>query len=335
MCALLIFLIIAGALFATMRTSLVVDNSTQQGVELQQNVRSALSMICRELVNAGSGIPYVNAINGSPPITVPAGARVGPLGAAVNSGSIYFVTPGNGTGDEVGTDGEGKPLAQRIQTDILTFLGGAGDFRFVDQNPPGPTSGWGAIVFMESNDIFRDAEVVLVTNGFDLSLGQITQVLPNGGLQFSNGHDELGLNSPGTGANPNPNHFAAQQNPAGPPPIVCGLSSVTYFIDAQTNPAHPMLKRISNSAAGRGGATAIADDMENLQIAYLVDADGSSLTPNITVDAPAANQLSLIRGAVVTITGRTKLRMNDARFPDRHSRLVMSQTVFFRNNVRL
>jgi prepilin-type N-terminal cleavage/methylation domain-containing protein len=334
MAASLIFLVMAGALLAVMRISLILHHSTQQGLELQQNVRSALNIICRELINAGSGIPYLTPINGSPPIAVSVGAHVGPLGSPVQSGLLYFVTPSHGTGQEVTYNGEGNPLPTTIQTDMLTFLGGMGDFRFVNQNSPGPTSGWGAIVFLEDNSVFRDGQLVLITNGFQVSLGQITQVLPNGGLQFSNGNDELGLNSPGSGANPNPNHFAARQIPGGPPPIVYTLSSITYFIDSSTDPAHPMLKRIANSAGGANASVAVADNIENLQVSFLVDDDANATTPSIVIDSPALNQLSLVRGVTVTITGRSQIRIGDTSHDDQHSRLTMSQTVFFRNNVR-
>ncbi len=329
-----VLMLMMGALVTVVQVSQSLHNTTQQGLELQQSVRSALSFICRELINAGSGIPYLTRINGSPPIAVPMNALVGPLGTPLASGALYFVTPCDGTGQQVALDGEGNALASAIQTDMLHFLGGMGSARFVKQDAPGPTSGWGAVVFMEDNSIYGQGQVVLITNGFQVALGQITHVLPNGGLQFSNGLDALGLNSPGSGTTPNPNYYAAQQVPGGPPPLVYPLSSITYFIDSATDPRHPILRRIVNSGGGAAAGTAVADNIENLQVTYLVDHDANATTPSIVVTAPTLGQLSLIRGATVTITGRSQIRMNDRNYADRHSRLTMSQTVFFRNNVR-
>ncbi len=330
----IVLTILMAALLTVVRITQSLHNTTQQGLELQQNVRAALNFIQRELLNAGSGMPYLTTINGSPPLPVPAGARLGPLGAAVTGGSVYFVTPCDGSGQTVSKDGEGNTLATPLQTDMLTFLGGMGDTRFIEQDSPGPTSGWGAVVFMEDNSIFRDGQVVLISNGFQVSLGQITQVLPNGGLQFSNGRDALGLNSPGSGPTPNPNYYSAQQIPGGPPPQVYPLASITYFIDAATNPAHPSLKRAADSADGATTGVTVADDIENLQVSFLVDTDANATTPSISMEAPTAAQLSLVRAVTVTITGRSRSKTQAPASPDKHSRLTMSQTVFFRNNVR-
>ena len=47
----------------------------------------------------------------------------------------------------------------------------------------------------------------------------------------------------------------------------------------------------------------------------------------------STDQLSLVRGVKVTITGRSHVKTGDLAWPDRHSRLTLSQTVFFRNNI--
>lgn len=329
-----VLLVMMGGLVAVLQVSQSLHNETQRGLELQQNVRAALNFISRELINAGSGIPYLTMINGSPPIQVPAGALLGPLGAAAGSGSVYFITPSDGNGQTVFKDGEGNDLTTPIHTDMLVFLGGMGDGRFVNQTPPGPTSGWGTYVFMEDNSIFRAGQVVLITNGFDVSLGQITQVLSNGSLEFINGHDPLNINSPGNGTSPNPNYYSAQQITGGPPPLAYPLGSITYFIDATTDPVHPCVKRLANSAGGVAAAATVSDDIENLQVSFLVDHDANATTPSISIDNPNTGQLSLVRGATVTITGRSRVKMGDRHYSDGHTRLTMSQTVFFRNNIR-
>jgi hypothetical protein len=323
-----------GAAASVLRIGESLHGKTQEGLELQENVRAALDFICRELINAGSGIPYLTQINGSPAIAIPIGAKLGPLGQAVMTGSIYFVTPRDGAGQSVTVDGEGNNLPQPILTDMLVFMGGMGDARFVNQSSPGPSANWGELVYLEDNSIFAVGNVVLISNGFQVSLGQITQVLLQGGLMFGNGSDVLGLNAAGNSDNPNPNQSAAAQIPGGPPPQVYPLASITYYIDATTNPAHPSMRRLANSAAGAPGGTAVADDIENLQVIFQVDADANATTPAIPIDSPTIDQLPLIRGATVSITGRSHGQVGDPAYPDGHSRLTMSQTVFFRNNIR-
>jgi hypothetical protein len=329
-----IMVISVSAVASVLRIGESLHGKTQEGLELQENVRAALDFICRELINAGSGIPYLTRINGSPAIAIPVGAKLGPLGQTVAAGSIYFVTACDGAGQSVTMDGEGNNLPQPIRTDMLVFMGGMGDARFVNQSSPGPSANFGELVYLEDNTIFARGNIVLISNGFQVSLGQITQVLSQGGLKFENGSDTLGLNAAGSSDNPNPNQSAATQIPGGPPPQVFPLASITYYIDATTNPAHPSMKRLSNSTAGAAGGTAVADDIENLQISFLVDDDANATTPAISIDAPTVDQLSLIRGATVSITGRSHAQVGDTTHPDGHGRLTMSQTVFFRNNIR-
>jgi len=333
--ATVVLMLLMGSLLAVVQVSESLHNSTQQGLELQQNVRSSLNFIARELINAGSGVPYITRINGSPPILVPFGAKLGPLGAPISGNAVYFVTPGDATGDAVVMDGEGGTLATGFQTDMLTFLGGMGDARFVDQNAPGPTANWGAVVYVEDASIFSPGQVVLVTNGFQIALGQITGIQGTG-LQFTSGIDPLGLNASGTAENPTPGYSAAQQIPGGPPPQVMPLSTITYFVDATTDPAHPALKRSANNALGAAAAVTLADDIEDFQVEWVVDHDANATTASIPIDGPIAAQLSLVRGVTLTIAGRSRVRMDmdNATFADRHARLTMSQTVFFRNNVR-
>ena len=330
----LVLIILMGGMVTVLDVSQSLHNSTQQGLDLQQNVRAALNLISRELINAGSGMPYVSSVNGSPPANTLIGAKLGPLGAAVTGTTVNFLTPSDNTGEVVDKDGQGNTLPSPIQTDMLTFLGGMGDSRFVDQNAPGPTASWGADVYVEDTSVFRVGEVVAVTNGFQVSLGQITTVQGDGRLQFTNGQDPLGLNPVATSATPNPHFFSAQQFQGGPPPQVIPLSSISYFIDSTTNPTRPSLKRLANDATGASGATTVADDIEDFQIQYLVDADANATSPDVTLDNPNLTQVPLTRGLTVTITGRSRVKMGDSAYPDGHNRLTLSQTVFFRNNIR-
>ena len=330
--AILLSILMASILMAV-RMSQTVHNSTQQSLELQQNVRASISMISRELLNAGSGLPYLSPISGNPPIPAPATARVGPLGASVAGAPVYFLTPRNQTGQSVVKDGEGGNLASPVQTDILTFLGGQGDARFVLQTAPGPTASYGSTVYLENAAGFSVGNVLLFTNGFQVSLGIVTGTVAGGGLVFNNG-DSLSLNPTASAGTPNPNALAALQNPGGPPPQALPMASISYFIDSTTDPVHPALKRVANNAGGAAAAVAVMDDIENLQVSYLVDQDANATTPDVVLDAPTTAELTLIRGLTVSVTGRSKVRMQDASFPDQHTRLTMNQTVFFRNNIR-
>jgi len=323
-----------GAVVTVLKVSQGLHSTSQEGLELAQNVSSALNFISSELVNAGSGVPYLTKNNGSSEILVPPGALMASLGGALSSDtdSIYFVTPAYQQGQTVTMDGEGNPLAHSIQTDMLVFLGGTGNAGFVNQSPPGPSANWGQTVYVENSAMFSAGQVVLISNGFQVSLGQITKVNHDGGLVFNNGQDALKLNPGSTAQVPNPNMSSAQQITGGPPSQVFPLAAITYFIDATTDPVHPSIKRLANSNAGAAGATTLADDIENLSVVFLVDDDSNATTPAVDKSDPTT-PLSLVRGVKVTITGRSHVKTGDAAWPDGHSRLTLSQTVFFRNNI--
>jgi hypothetical protein len=338
-----VLLVMMGGILSVMRVSTTLSHSTEQALSLQENVRSAINIISSELINAGSGLTFTTtttgtppvAISGLPPITVPNGAYVGPRGSALNPGTLYFIAPCKNTGQTVTRDGEGNVIAA-VQTDMLSFLGGMGQPAFVNQLAAGgPTANFGNTVYLENNSGFRQGQVVLFSNGAQVSLGQITAVLAGGGLQFSSG-DPLRLNLAGTAAAPNPNQNAALQLQGMPPPIAYPLSSITYFIDSTTNPSRPMLRRLANSVGGATAGSVVADNIIDLQVSYLVDSDANATTPNVVMNnpPPTGNQIMLTRAATVTITGRSQIKMGDTNYADRHSRLTMSQTVFFRNNVR-
>ena len=167
---------------------------------------------------------------------------------------------------------------------------------------PGSSANWGQTVYAENGAMFSAGQVVLISNGFQVSLGQITQVHNDGELEFRNGQDLLQLNPGSTAQVPNPNMSAAQQITGGPPPQLYPLSSITYFIDSTTDPANPSIKRLANSNAGAAGATKVADDIENLTVVFLVDADSNMTTPAVEIANPSTDQLSLVRGIKVTIT---------------------------------
>jgi hypothetical protein len=338
-----VLMIMMGGILSVMRVSAALSHSTEQNLNLQENVRSAVNIISSELINAGSGLTFTTTttgtppvtISGLPPITVPNGAYVGPRGSALNPGTLYFITPCKNTGQTVTRDGEGNAIAA-VQTDMLSFLGGMGQPAFVNQLAAGgPTANFGNTVYLEDNSGFRQGQVVFFTNGAQVSLGRITGALGGGGLQFNSG-DPLGLNVAGTNAAPNPNQTAALQLQGMPPPIAYPLSSITYFIDSTTNPSRPMLRRVANSVGGATAGSVVADNIINLQVSYLVDSDANATTPNVTMNnpPPAGSQITLTRAVTVTITGRSLVKTGDPNFADRHSRLTMSQTVFFRNNVR-
>jgi type IV pilus assembly protein PilW len=79
------------------------------------------------------------------------------------------------------------------------------------------------------------------------------------------------------------------------------LTSTRYWIDSVTNAAHPVLNQMT-----QGTTEPIAEDIEDLQIAYGVDSNNNRIIENNEwVNNPTNNQIDLIRLVRITIVART------------------------------
>jgi type IV pilus assembly protein PilW len=78
---------------------------------------------------------------------------------------------------------------------------------------------------------------------------------------------------------------------------------VRYFIDSTTDPAHPRLMVDRNITTQ--SPQPVADDIEDLQLAYGLDADGDISTPLTWISSPAGAQWAQIRQIRLMIMARS------------------------------
>ena len=320
------------------RDSIKANTNVTQASDMSDNIRAGLNLIVQDLIQTGTGIPtggisIPNTVNaagcniGQPVNRPPAVLKLtfqGPNSANKGCNVILpAIEPGNGLGPVVTSpDGTSGPT-----TDIITILY-ADNTLALDQKPiTGPACPTGTIAPDGSQINFGTSPgcVTLGTAGIPVNPGDLLMLYnahnPNGVLQtvssvagpivkfnpgdaFNlNGRTTsdtsgtiLSLQDPGAPAAPNGNYPATS---------CTRVWMITYFLDATTDPKHPMLMRAVNFNTPQP----VAETLENLQFSYNF-ADGTTQAPVNqftvpTVPAPAGDNENQIRSVNVYLGARS------------------------------
>ncbi len=266
-----------------------------QSSEMQQNVRSTLNLIAKDVSMAGSGLP-------SGGLSLPYGAGATPSFFAVDpskawlanntypSGIVagapvtnfmYGIIPGAGNGMELGgpatiaATGQGSDAVTIIYVDYAfpldqytaTFPAANPNGDVVTLAPPAvPPVGFPAI---QSPTGIQVGDLILLNNPKGYAVGEVTGIAPNGAntnLTFANG-DPLNINQ----------SAAAKGNIAyiipGGNPVATRIWVVTYFVEvpAAATGQPPRLMRQVNGQPPQP----VADNIIGLQVTYDV-CDGTN-----------------------------------------------------------
>lgn len=299
MVAMALGLIVLGAAAELFKSALTVSAVVTEQADMQQNVRSALNMIAKDVSMAGSGLP-------SGGVALPYGSGTtasrygcnqsgtcylgnhsypsGTVGLSTVSNYMYGLLPGPNNGMEAGTGistvpatGQGADSVTVIYVDYsfplnqytATFPTGTS----VKFDPPAtPPAGFPAILSPTGLNV---GDLILLTNNLGSSIGEVTQIAGgNGGgatVTFADS-DPLNINQSGA-----PNGSVASIS-GGTPTVAYRLWAVSYFLEVPNNGQPPRLMR------QRNGQTAVpmADNIIGLKFTY--DACDSTNTggPSIT-----------------------------------------------------
>jgi len=293
------------------RDSTKANTNVTQTSDMSDNMRAGLNLIVQDLIQTGTGIPtggisIPNTINAS-------GCNV----------VLPAVEPGNGLGPAVTSpDGTSSPA-----TDIITILY-ADNTLALDQRPiTGPACPTGTILANGSQINFGVSPgcVTLGAAGIPVNPGDLLMLYnahnPNGIVQtvssvagqivkFDAG-DAFNLN--GRTASETSGTILTLQDPGAPaapngnyPATSCTrLWMITYFLDATTDPKHPMLMRAVNFNTPQP----VAETLENLQFSFNF-ADGTTPAPVNqftvpTLPAPGGDNENQIRSVNVYLGARS------------------------------
>jgi type II secretory pathway pseudopilin PulG len=320
------------------RDSTKANTNVTQASDMNDNMRAGLNLIVQDLIQTGTGIPtggisIPNTVNGAGcnigkpvnrPPTVLNLTFQGPNTANPGCNVILpAIEPGNNLGPTVTSpDGTSGP-----KTDIVTMMY-ADNTLSMDQKPiNGPTCPKGAIAADGSTITFDPACVTIGAAGIPVNPGDLLMIYnamnPNGVLQtvstvsgqtltFNTG-DAFNLNGRTTTETSGTiltlqNITAGAPNGTYPATSCTRIWMITYYLDATTDPKHPMLMRAVNFNTPQP----VAETMENLQFTYNFS-DGTTPPPVNqgfvpTVPAPSGDNENQIRSVNVYLGARSASR---------------------------
>jgi prepilin-type N-terminal cleavage/methylation domain-containing protein len=360
MIAMAVTMIALAAAVLLFRDSTRANNNVTQTADMSDNLRAGLNLIVQDLIQTGTGIPtggisIPNTVNaagcnvGRPVNRPPAVLNLtfqGPNAANLGCNVILpAIEPGNALGPAVTSpDGASGP-----RTDIITIMYADNTLAMTQKPivspscPAGNISATGLTIKFDSSP----GCVTLGAAGIPVDPGDLLMIYngnnPNGILQtvtavsgqtltFSPG-DAFNLN--GRTSSENAGTIKQLQNLTGgvpngtyPPTSATRIWMITYFLDATTDPVHPMLMRAVNFNTPQP----VAETVENLKFAYNF-ADGSSPAPVNqftvpTVPAPTGDNENEIRVVNVYMGARST---TSAANPGKYVRTNLSTQVALRS----
>jgi hypothetical protein len=271
----LTLMVIASAL-GMFNNSVRLADTTRIVSETNQNLQVATSLMVRDFIQAGRGIPQ-----GGVPIPSGAGASaiVRPGPTALTFPGSWVTLPAVSPGANLG------PTLLGVPTDIVTILYedatlNLAEFPLTVINGNANQIRVDPRTSITGPDGLRVGDLLLFSNALGNAVRMITSI-PGGPQQ----QVTLGPNDPLNINQTNAAQGSLQNLEIGPnqypPTTATRIVMVTYYIDNVTDPALPRLVRQVNA----GQQLAIALGAENLQISFdLVD----GVTNPSNVDTPAA-----------------------------------------------
>jgi type IV pilus assembly protein PilW len=273
MAAMVILIIAMTAVFATFTTQQKSFTVQSRVAEMQQNLRQGVEYMTRDIRMAGYGVPLL-----PDNVTIPDGL----VAAGVTSIRGIFAKDSTTGPDQIYVFYQYDMDSSQPPTLLSLAMGSSTDLISVDN------------VFG-----FDNGDLVLVSSGTTADLFQVTGAPAGGTLP----HDTAGYNA--GAAHPS---WPAGGYLSNPPATVAKARFARYSIDSATDPAHPTL--MVDRMAG-GAPQPVADDIEDLQLTYGVDANADGVVETWT---PTPGTLSQVRQVRLELLARA--RMPDANWSE-------------------
>jgi len=275
-------LIVVGAGLGAFVKGMDVTDTARIISETNQSLQVAQSLMVRDFIQVGQGIPRGG-------IPVPSGAGAVALARPSEAVGLTFpvawetlpaISPGAALG----------PIVLGVTTDIVTMMYAdptlvLSQFPLVGIAADGSAMTVNAGTPITTPDGLKVGDVILFSNALGNAMQVITRTNNNQIVDFEL-NDPMGLNQraapQGTIMN------LAQDDGAFPPTTATRVLIISYYVDRVTDPTLPRLMRQVNG----GQARAIAMGVENLQFSYdFVDGVGNPTNQEAIPGANSANQI--------------------------------------------
>ena len=260
--------------------------------ETNQTLQAAESLIVRDFVQIGQGIPRGG-------VPVPSGDNSVPLPRPAETAGMTFpaawaTMPAIAPGASLG------PVVLGVQTDIITLLYADPTLR-LNQFPLDDVAGDGSTMTVNAGtpittpDGLKVGDLILFSNAMGNAMQMVTATNNNQTVNFALG-DAMGLNQRNA---ENGTIMNIQAGGVFPPTTATRILMISYYVDRVTDPTLPRLMRRVNG----GQAFAIALGVENLQLSYdFVDGVGN---PTNQEGIPVANSPNQIRKINLFMSARS------------------------------
>jgi prepilin-type N-terminal cleavage/methylation domain-containing protein len=306
--AMVIFMIITGAVYGVMRVAQQGRGAINQHTQLNKSVRMGMNLLGRDTYNAGYGYPLKNTV------VLPDNRISVLLGIPNDFDNTRDTIPPIISGNDRTLNTYNTTA--NVRTDQVTFL--FKDTTFNPQGLPGKevsqpldifqstVSGTGIdeiVPVSGSNAVCNVNDIYLITGNTGSTLGVATALSGTNKIQFGNG-DVLGINQPGSGNN----IWTTTRGGAS----IMRVQMVTYYVTADGTlmrreyanrpPAIPVVGWIDEP---------LVYGVENFQIQYVMDNGTISDNPSAGPDGIPGNadddqaNLAAIRQVRFTINVRT------------------------------
>ena len=285
-------LMVLAAALGSFSDAVRVTDAARETTDTNQNLEVATTLLVRDLIQAGQGIPpggiYLPSGAGATAITRPSPAgsdMTFPLGTEV----LPSLTPGASLG----------PLVLGVQTDMIHVLYEDPTLSLKDASLTIPNDGSRVTVNdvdITGQDRIQAGDLILFRGNNNSALQMVTST--DDQTMFFAAGDPMNLNQRGAAQGTVLFVKAGQQFNSDLIDLY-RVHLITYYIDATTDPLLPRLVR----QVGMGPRLAIALGIENIQFTYdLVDGDTN---PTNLQDALAPNAPHQIRKANLFLAGRS------------------------------
>ena len=327
--AMVIFIVVTGAVWGVLRAAMVSRSALNQNVSLAKNVRLGLNVIGRDTYNAGFGYPLANTVVlpdnristllGIPVDTDTSRDTIPPITAGNNITLSTFNTTAGTRTDQI-------TLLFKDSTFNVTGAVGPPDTRVsvpLNINAASTTSGGidEIVPISGSNTSCRVNDIYLITGNTGSTLGLATALSGTNIVQFANG-DLLGFNQTGTSG-----PLRAITLPAS----LQRVKMVTYFVAADGTLTRREFANILP-------AQAFVDEplvygVENFQIQYIMDDGTLNDNPSAGPDgiAGTADDTSASLAAVRQVRYTISVRSIDLNASGQYYRETMTSTFSTRN----
>jgi Tfp pilus assembly protein PilW len=270
--------VIMGTTLTALNHAMRANDTAVLVTGMNNNLRVAMDLIVRDLLQAGQGLPAGRVIQ------LPSGANSAQIRMPGPPGTSFLSPLGSTELPAVVTGPGMGPVVNGVASDMITFLAADGSFDQVRltalaANGSSMTVEPGVDISNGGPDDIEAGQLIMLTKGSSSCLMQVTSVDGNQTVYFAN-NDSLLLNQR-TASEGSIGAMLAEAPPDVPSPTYLPTTAtrirmISYYLDVTTTPGRVRLvRRMNNGHAttfNNNLGTVVGFDLENMSITYdLVD----------------------------------------------------------------